>query len=219
MVLGLVAAVVLAHGSVVKAIAMIVLGLLLGLVGTDGQTGGAALHLRHHASSPTASISPCWRSAFSASARSSPISRAATTAADHCDQKITRLWPTRRGLRACAWPAALRGTGAWLASGRAAGRRRDAFGLRGLRAGEEDRARSLALRQRRSRRRRGTGSRQQCRRADVVHSDAHARHSRQRRDGADDRRHDDPRHPAGTAGDDRASGCSGAWSPRCGSAT
>ena len=38
MVLGLIAAVVLAHGSVVKAIAMIVLGLLLGLVGTDGQT-------------------------------------------------------------------------------------------------------------------------------------------------------------------------------------
>ena len=39
MVFGLVAAVVLAHGSVVKAIAMIVLGLLLGLVGTDIYTG------------------------------------------------------------------------------------------------------------------------------------------------------------------------------------
>src|SRR5207244_1448564 len=40
MVLGLIAAVVLAHGSVIKAIAMIVLGLLAGLVGTDGNTGG-----------------------------------------------------------------------------------------------------------------------------------------------------------------------------------
>ena len=39
MVLGLMAAVVLAHGSVVKAVAMIVLGLLLGLVGTDGNSG------------------------------------------------------------------------------------------------------------------------------------------------------------------------------------
>src|SRR3954453_3821490 len=39
MVLGLVAAAVLAHGSVIKAIAMIILGLLLGLVGTDGNTG------------------------------------------------------------------------------------------------------------------------------------------------------------------------------------
>src|SRR6184192_4092386 len=40
MLLGLIAAVVLAHGSVVKAVAMIVLGLLVGLVGTDGNTGG-----------------------------------------------------------------------------------------------------------------------------------------------------------------------------------
>src|SRR5690349_14919169 len=40
MLLGLIAAVVLAHGSVLKAIAMIVMGLLIGLVGTDGNTGG-----------------------------------------------------------------------------------------------------------------------------------------------------------------------------------
>src|SRR6266704_2749938 len=40
MVLGLIAAVVLAHGSVIKAVAMIILGLLIGLVGTDGNTGG-----------------------------------------------------------------------------------------------------------------------------------------------------------------------------------
>ena len=39
MVLGLVAAVVLAHGSVIKAIAMVLLGLLLGLVGTDVNSG------------------------------------------------------------------------------------------------------------------------------------------------------------------------------------
>ncbi len=39
MVLGLVAAVVLAHGSVLKAIAMVILGLLLGLIGTDVNSG------------------------------------------------------------------------------------------------------------------------------------------------------------------------------------
>ena len=39
MVLGLVSAVVLAHGSVLKAIAMVILGLLLGLVGTDVNSG------------------------------------------------------------------------------------------------------------------------------------------------------------------------------------
>src|SRR4029077_4135318 len=41
MVLGLIGAVVLAHGSLIKAIAMIVLGLLLGLVGTDVNSGVA----------------------------------------------------------------------------------------------------------------------------------------------------------------------------------
>ena len=39
MTLGLIAAVVLAHGSVIKAIGMILLGLLLGLVGTDVNSG------------------------------------------------------------------------------------------------------------------------------------------------------------------------------------
>jgi putative tricarboxylic transport membrane protein len=41
MVLGLIAAVVLAHGSVIKAIGMIVLGLLIGLIGTDVNSGVA----------------------------------------------------------------------------------------------------------------------------------------------------------------------------------
>ena len=41
MVLGLIAAVVLAHGSVVKALAMVVLGLLFGMIGTDVNSGTA----------------------------------------------------------------------------------------------------------------------------------------------------------------------------------
>jgi putative tricarboxylic transport membrane protein len=41
MVLGLIAAVVLASGSVVKALAMVVLGLLLGMIGTDVNSGVA----------------------------------------------------------------------------------------------------------------------------------------------------------------------------------
>jgi TctA family transporter len=41
MVLGLIAAVVLAHGSLAKAIAMIILGLLTGLIGTDVNSGVA----------------------------------------------------------------------------------------------------------------------------------------------------------------------------------
>src|SRR5213592_2317628 len=41
MVLGMIGAVVLAHGSLLKAIAMIVLGLLFGIVGTDVNSGAA----------------------------------------------------------------------------------------------------------------------------------------------------------------------------------
>ncbi|HMH20037.1 MAG TPA: tripartite tricarboxylate transporter permease [Burkholderiales bacterium] len=41
MVLGLIAATVLAHGSLIKAIAMVILGLLLGIVGTDVNSGVA----------------------------------------------------------------------------------------------------------------------------------------------------------------------------------
>src|SRR3972149_1365196 len=40
MILGLVGAVVLAHGAVLKAVTMVILGLLLGLVGTDVHSGG-----------------------------------------------------------------------------------------------------------------------------------------------------------------------------------
>src|SRR5713101_8404804 len=41
MVLGMIGAVVLAHGSLLKAIAMIILGLLFGIVGTDVNSGTA----------------------------------------------------------------------------------------------------------------------------------------------------------------------------------
>src|ERR1700754_3353372 len=41
MLFGLIAAVILAHGSVIKAIGMILLGLLLGLIGTESQSGVA----------------------------------------------------------------------------------------------------------------------------------------------------------------------------------
>ncbi len=74
MVLGLIAAVVLASGSLIKAIGMIVLGLLLGLVGTDVNSGVAALLVRHARSCPTASASSRSRWACSASPRSSSTS-------------------------------------------------------------------------------------------------------------------------------------------------
>lgn len=50
MALGLVAAAVLAHGSLIKAIAMVVMGLLFGLVGTDvSSRAGTAVAASPHA--------------------------------------------------------------------------------------------------------------------------------------------------------------------------
>ena len=205
MVLGLIAAVVLAHGSVIKAIAMIVLGLLLGLVGTDGNTGGAALHLRHHRAVRRHRL----RDAGDRRVRRRRDHRQSDAAGSESRslvaQKITRLWPTREEFRR-AWPAVLRGTALGSMLGVLPGGGATLVLVRRLCAGEEGRARPVALRPGRGRRRGRAGIRQQCRRADLVHPDADARHSRQCGDGADDRRADDPRHPARPAGHDRAPG-------------
>ena len=45
MLFGLIAAVILAHGSVVKAVGMVILGLLVGLVFTELQSATVAFHL------------------------------------------------------------------------------------------------------------------------------------------------------------------------------
>ena len=70
MALGLVAAVVLASGSVIKAIAMVFLGLLFGLVGTDVNTGAQRFTFDIPELSRTASTSRPSPWACSASPRS-----------------------------------------------------------------------------------------------------------------------------------------------------
>src|ERR1700716_750959 len=108
MVLGLIAAVVLAHGSVIKAIAMIILGLLIGLVGTDGNTGGTRfafgiVELTDGIDVATLAIGIFGIGEIITNLTRPQESRALVT------QKITRLWPTREDFHR-AWPAALRGT-------------------------------------------------------------------------------------------------------------
>ena len=56
MLMGLVAAAVLAQGDMVKSIAMVVVGLLLGIVGTDVNTGTQRFSFGI-SNSPTASAS------------------------------------------------------------------------------------------------------------------------------------------------------------------
>jgi len=108
MVLGLIAAVVLAHGSVIKAVAMIILGLLVGLVGTDGNTGGTRFtfgirELTDGIDVATLAIGLFGVGEIITNLAQSQQDRSVMT------QKITRLWPTREDFR-LAWPATLRGT-------------------------------------------------------------------------------------------------------------
>src|SRR6478736_6710675 len=108
MVLGLIAAVVLAHGSVIKAIAMIILGLLIGLIGTDGNTGGTRftfgiVELTDGIDVATLAIGIFGIGEIITNLTRPQESRALVT------QKITRLWPTREDFQR-AWPATLRGT-------------------------------------------------------------------------------------------------------------
>ncbi len=109
MVLGLVAAVVLAHGSVVKAIAMIVLGLLLGLVGTDGQTAAQRFTFDINALSDGIDFAVLAIGVFGVGEIIANLARGEQQRS-LLMQAIKQLMPTREETR-LAWPAALRGTG------------------------------------------------------------------------------------------------------------
>jgi TctA family transporter len=108
MLLGLIAAVVLAHGSVVKAVAMVILGLLLGLVGTDGNTGGQRFTFGLVTLADGIGFVPVAIGVFGvgeiiANLIAGEERRSLVMA------KITRLWPTGEEFSQ-AWRAALRGT-------------------------------------------------------------------------------------------------------------
>ncbi len=108
MLLGLVCAVVLAHGSVVKALAMVALGLLLGLVGTDGNTGSERFTFETVTLTDGIAFVPLAVGIFGLG---DIIANLTGRPEQHSivQEKITRLWPTRDDFHR-AWPAVLRGT-------------------------------------------------------------------------------------------------------------
>ena len=109
MVLGLIAAVVLAHGSVIKAVAMIILGLLVGLVGTDGNTGGTRFTFGIRELTDGIDVATLAIGIFGIGEIITNLAQPQETRS-LVSQKITRLWPTREDFHR-AWPAVLRGTG------------------------------------------------------------------------------------------------------------
>ena len=108
MLFGLIAAVVLAHGPVIKAVAMIVLGLLVGLVGTDGQTGGMRFTFGITELSDGIDVATLAIGLFGVAEIIANLARPEEKRAI-LSQKISRLWPTGDEFRR-SWPAVLRGT-------------------------------------------------------------------------------------------------------------
>jgi TctA family transporter len=107
MVLGLVAAVVLAQGSVVKAMAVIVLGVFLGLVGTDVTTSMQRYTLGIDALFDGIGFVPVAMGLFGIAEIA--LNLEATQGQGRIMRPLDRLWPSRNDFRR-AVPAAVRGT-------------------------------------------------------------------------------------------------------------
>jgi len=108
MVLGLITAVVLAHGSVLKAIAMIMVGLLLGLVGTDVNSGATRFTFGVSVLWDGLDFLPLVIGMFGVV----EIIRNLERPDQHREAITTRfrdLWPKLSDFKE-AWPAAVRGT-------------------------------------------------------------------------------------------------------------
>ena len=204
MVLGLIFSVVLAKGSVLKAVAMVLVGLLLSMVGSDLETGAGRMtfdipELADGIGFANIAMGVFGFAEIIRNLELPPESR------EILNTKIKGLMPTREDLIASA-PAIARGTiigslvgifpggGAVIASfagytfEKKVSKHPERFGhgtIEGVAA---------------------PGEREQCRGPDRLHSAAHARHPPQCGDGADGRRHDHPRHRAGPAGHDQAAG-------------
>jgi TctA family transporter len=108
MVLGLLAAVVLAHGSLMKALAMIFVGLLLGLAGTDVNTGTARYTFGVSELFDGIGLLPLAMGLFGINEVMVNLER--PQARELLTSRVRNLWLTRQDFRE-AWPAAVRGTG------------------------------------------------------------------------------------------------------------
>jgi putative tricarboxylic transport membrane protein len=107
MVLGLVAATVLAHGSLIKAIAMTILGLLLGIVGTDVNSGVARFNFGVSELSDGIGFVAVAMGMFGFAEIIANLDQKANR--DVFVAKVTNLLPTLNDLKVCT-PSILRGT-------------------------------------------------------------------------------------------------------------
>src|SRR6478736_4809833 len=107
MVFGLVAATVLAHGSLIKAVAMVVFGLLLGLVGTDVNSGVLRFTFGIPELSDGIGFVIVAMGMFGTAEIISNLEM--KDKREVFSVKVTHLYPTKQDLKD-AWPAVMRGT-------------------------------------------------------------------------------------------------------------
>jgi TctA family transporter len=107
MVCGLVAAVVLAHGSLIKAIGMVALGLILGLVGTDVNTGIRRFNFGMTGLADGIEFVALSMAIYGIAEVATNLEQPEETSI--VSGAIKNLWPTLKDLRHCT-PAILRGT-------------------------------------------------------------------------------------------------------------
>ena len=107
-VLGLVAAVVLAHGSLIKALAMIMLGLLLGIIGTDVTSGTQRYTFGISNLSDGIGFAVVAMGMFGIAEIIRSLENVAKR--EVFTSNILRLWPSKEDFRA-SWKPILRGTG------------------------------------------------------------------------------------------------------------
>ena len=171
MVLGLIFAVVLAKGSVLKAIAMIVFGLLLSMVGSDIETGASRMAFNIPELADGLGFATVAMGVFGFAEIIRNLDAGAEMDRDLVQQKITGLMPTKKDLKD-SLPAHRSRHRPRIDPRHPAGRRRGHRLVRGLYVREEDRQGSVAVRPRRDRGRCGARKRQQRGGADLVHSAA-----------------------------------------------
>ncbi len=107
MVLGLIAATVLAHGSLIKAIAMVVLGLVLGLVGTDVNSGVLRFTFDIPELSDGIGFVVVAMGMFGTAEIIANLEQ--KEAREVFTSKVKHLFPTKEDFKR-SWPAVLRGT-------------------------------------------------------------------------------------------------------------
>ena len=145
MVCGLIAAVVLAHGSLVKAIAMVVLGLLLGLVGTDVNSGARRFNFGMTGLADGIEFVALSMAIYGIAEVICNLEKKLATSV--VSDAVGRVWPSVADLRYCAG-SILRGTGLGRHSRRVARRRSAAGIVCGLYAREERRQAAAPFRSR-----------------------------------------------------------------------